>query len=79
LSINEQKAKRREFILKKYKVICITTGATEPPKPEKIEKAIEAATADGWNFVQFTTGGGGGNGNVISWVYILFELETSID
>ncbi len=62
--------------MKKYKVICITSGATEPPKPEEIEKAIENATVEGWNFVQFTTGGGGsGNGNVTSWVYLVFERE----
>ncbi len=62
--------------MKKYKVICMTSGATEPPKPEEIEKAIESAASEGWNFVQFTTGGGGsGNGNVTSWVYLLFERE----
>lgn len=62
--------------MKKYKVICITSGATEPPKPEEIEKVIENATVEGWNFVQFTTGGGGsGNGNVTSWVYLVFERE----
>lgn len=62
--------------MKKYKVVYIMTGATEPPKPEQIEKAIEAAASDGWNFVQFTTGGGGtGNNHVTAWVYILFERE----
>lgn len=62
--------------MKKYKVICITSGATEPPKPEEIEKVIENAIVEGWNFVQFTTGGGGsGNGNITSWVYLLFERE----
>lgn len=62
--------------MKKYKVICMTSGATEPPKPEEIEKAIESAASEGWNFVQFTTGGGGtGSGNITSWVYILFERE----
>ena len=62
--------------MKKYKVICITTGATEPPKPESIEKAIEDAASDGWNFVQFTTGGGGtGSNYVTAWVYILFERD----
>lgn len=62
--------------MKKYKVVCIMTGATEPPKPTEIEKAIEEATSNGWNFVQFTTGGGGtGNSYVTAWVYILFERE----
>ncbi len=63
--------------MKKYKVICITSGATEPPKPEAIEKAIENATVEGWNFVNFTSGGGGtGSGSITSWVYLLFERET---
>lgn len=62
--------------MKKYKVICMTTGATEPPKPDGIEKAIESAASDGWNFLQITTGGGGtGNSYVTSWVYIVFERE----
>jgi len=62
--------------MKKYRVICITSGATEPPKPDQIEKAIEGAAREGWDFMQFTTGGGGsGNGNVTSWVYLLFERE----
>jgi len=61
--------------MKKYKVICITTGGTEPPKPEDIEKAMHAAAADGWNFMQFTTGGSGTGNGVISWVYLLFERE----
>lgn len=61
--------------MKKYKVICITMGATEPPKPADIEKAIESAASDGWDFVQFTTGGGTGNSYVTAWVYILFERE----
>ncbi len=62
--------------MKKYKVICITSGATEPPKPEEIEKAIEGAASEGWNFVNFTSGGGGtGSGSITSWVYLLFERE----
>ena len=62
--------------MKKYRVICITSGSTEPPKPDGIEKAIEDAAREGWDFMQFTTGGGGsGNGNVTSWVYLLFGRE----
>lgn len=62
--------------MKKYRVICITSGAIEPPMPDEIEKAIEDTTKEGWDFVQFTTGGGGsGSGNITSWVYLLFERE----
>ena len=60
--------------MKKYKVIRIVSGASEPPGSEDIEKAIESTVSDGWEFVQITTGGGGtGNGSVTSWVYLLFE------
>ncbi len=64
------------MIMKKYKVTCIISGATVPPEPSEIEKAIETEISDGWDFVQFTSGGGGtGNGSVTSWVYLLFERE----
>ncbi|NJD77306.1 MAG: DUF4177 domain-containing protein [Candidatus Methanoperedens sp.] len=62
--------------MKKYKVVCLTSGATVPPEPDAIEKEIEAMTEQGWDFVQFTSGGGGsGNGNITSWVYLLFKRE----
>jgi hypothetical protein len=66
--------------MKKYKVICLTSGSTVPPEPEKIEKQIEEMILQGWNLLQFTSGGGGtGNGNITSWVYLLFECELEID
>ncbi|MDO9098152.1 MAG: hypothetical protein Q7U60_08525 [Candidatus Methanoperedens sp.] len=49
--------------------------------PEGIEelpygKMVNPSAGQGWNFVQITTGGGGtGNGNITSWVYLLFERE----
>ena len=62
--------------MKKYKVICITSGATDHPQKDRNEKEIEYMTEQGWDFVQFTSGGGGsGNGNVTSWIYLLFESE----
>ncbi len=62
--------------MKKFKVICLTSGATVPPEPDIVEKEVETMTNQGWNFVQFTSGGGGsGNGNVTSWVYILFSRD----
>lgn len=62
--------------MKKFKVICLTSGATVPPEPDIVEKEIETLINQGWNFVQFTSGGGGsGNGNVTSWVYILFSCD----
>ncbi len=62
--------------MKKYKVICLTSGSTLPPEPHNIEKQIEEMIVDGWDFVQFTSGGSGsGNGDITSWVYLLFERE----
>ena len=62
--------------MKKYKVICLTSGATVPPEPDNIERAIEAALKEGWDFVNFTSGGGGtGSGSITSWVYLLFERQ----
>lgn len=62
--------------MKKYKVICVTSGATVPPEPDMIEREIENTEEQGWDFVQFTSGGGGsGNGNITSWVYLLFKRE----
>ncbi|HLB71470.1 MAG: hypothetical protein OIN88_05020 [Candidatus Methanoperedens sp.] len=60
----------------KHKVSCIISGSTVPPEPEDIEKEIETITMQGWHLKQITSGGGGsGNGNVTSWVYLLFEQE----
>jgi len=60
----------------KYKVACLTSGSTEPPEPDIVEREIEVMTAQGWDFLQFTTGGGGtGSGNVTSWIYIIFKRE----
>jgi len=65
--------------MKKYKVICVTSGASIPPESDKIEKEIEGMTEQGWDFLQFTSGGGGtGNGNITSWVYLLFERELEL-
>lgn len=48
-------------------MICVTSGASTPPEPDRIEKEIEGMAEQGWDFVQFTSGGGGsGNGNVTS-------------
>jgi hypothetical protein len=53
------------------------SGATVPPEPDRIEREIENMTEQSWDFVQFTSGGGGtGNGNITSWIYLLFERET---
>ncbi len=58
-------------------MICIASGGIVPPEPRKIEKEIETMVEQGWDFVQFTSGGGGtGNENVTSWVYLLFERES---
>jgi hypothetical protein len=66
--------------MKKYKVISLTSGSTLPPEPDKIEKQIEEMVIQGWDFLQFTSGGGGsGNGNITSWVYLLFERELETD
>jgi hypothetical protein len=60
----------------KYKVVCLTSGSTEPPEPDIVEREIEAMTEKGWEFHQFTSGGGGtGSGNVTSWIYIIFKRE----
>lgn len=62
--------------MRKYKVICLTSGSTLPPEPDMVEKQIEETVAQGWDFLQFTSGGGGtGSGNITSWVYLLFERE----
>ena len=58
----------------KYKVICITSGATVPPEPDKLERETDIMTGQGWEFMQFTAGGGGtGSGNITSWIYIIFK------
>jgi len=60
----------------KYKVTCLTSGSTVPPEPDKVEREIEAMMEQGWDFLQFTTGGGGtGSGNITSWIYIIFKRE----
>ena len=62
--------------MKKYKVVCLTSGSTLPPEPKHIEREIENMTAQDWLFSSITTGGGGtGSGNVTSWVYLVFERE----
>ncbi len=60
----------------KYKVICLTSGSTVPPEPDKVEREIETITEQGWDFFQFTTGGGGtGSGTITSWIYLIFKRE----
>jgi hypothetical protein len=60
----------------KYKVVCLTSGSTEPPEPDIVEKEIEVLTEQGWEFMQFTSGGGGtGSGNITSWIYLIFKRE----
>ncbi len=61
--------------MKRYKVICLTAGSTLSPEPDKIEEHMEEMILQGWDFQQFTSGGGTGNGNITSWVYLLFERE----
>lgn len=62
--------------MKKYKVSYIISGSTLPPEPDQIETEIEKVTMQGWNLLQITTGGGGsGQGNITSWVYLVFERE----
>ncbi|HMB44297.1 MAG TPA: DUF4177 domain-containing protein [Candidatus Methanoperedens sp.] len=63
--------------MKKYKVICITSGSTVPPEPDRIEREITAMTEQGWDFLQITSGGGGtGSGNITSWIYLIFKRES---
>ena len=63
--------------MKKYKVICITSGSTVPPEPDRIEREITAMTDQGWDFLQITSGGGGtGSGNITSWIYLIFKRES---
>jgi molybdopterin biosynthesis enzyme MoaB len=63
--------------MKKYKVICITSGSTVPPEPDRIEREITAMTEQGWDFLQITSGGGGtGSGNITSWIYLIFKSES---
>jgi hypothetical protein len=60
----------------KYKVICLTSGSTEPPEPDIVEREIDSMTEKGWDFLQFTSGGGGtGSGNITSWIYIIFKRD----
>ncbi len=60
----------------KYKVVCLTSGSTVPPESDKVEREIETMTEQGWDFLQFTSGGGGtGSGNITSWIYIIFKRE----
>jgi len=61
----------------KYKVICITSGSTVPPEPDRIEREITTMIDQGWDFLQITSGGGGtGSGNITSWIYLIFKRES---
>jgi hypothetical protein len=63
--------------MKNHKVICITSGSTVPPEPDRIEREITAMTEQGWDFLQITSGGGGtGSGNITSWIYLIFKRES---
>ncbi|MCX9084840.1 MAG: hypothetical protein OIN87_08605 [Candidatus Methanoperedens sp.] len=60
----------------KYKVLCLTSGSTEPPQPDIVEREIDTMIEKGWEFVQFTSGGGGtGSGNITSWIYLIFKRD----
>jgi len=62
-----------------YKVICITSGSTVPPEPDRIEREITTMTEQGWDFLQITSGGGGtGSGNITSWIYLIFKRESLV-
>ncbi len=62
-----------------YKVICITSGSTVPPEPDRIEKEIATMTEQGWDFLQITSGGGGtGSGNITSWIYLVFKRKPQL-